>query len=377
MRSGSDPLRLSTIRMLVYATLPTLALLCLAEFTVRLTGAAEGCPGYHDSLLWMCDPILYFKANPYQVVNGHRLINRAGFRSDEFGPKRPGTYRIIALGDSCTFGVTSPKTKEEFYITEPYPQRLQRMVTERLGPGRVEVLNAAVPGYNSYQGIMLLRTKLRGLHPDLITVRFGWNDHQMSPHTGNAFHEPSTWVGLKAEDLLLRTALYPFSLRLGMMLRAKLQSSAQPEPSLPAVWTTDIPVDEYKHNLTRIVELGRSQGAAVWLLTAPHALLTEDFRARVQELATSPAGRMLLRSHAVPSFERLVEIHDSYNAATREVGAALGVPVIDMEAAYRQHAAEHLFAEDVLHPAQEGHDLEAEVLYERLVAEKVLVRSEK
>ncbi|MGD0949614.1 MAG: SGNH/GDSL hydrolase family protein [Candidatus Binatia bacterium] len=379
MRSGSNPLQLSTIRMLVYATLPTLVLLCVAEFTVRLTGAAQSCPGYSDSFLWACDPILYFKANPYQVINGHRLINHAGFRSDEFGPKRSGTYRIIALGDSCTFGVTLPKTKkDEFYIAEPYPQRLQRMVTERLGPGRVEVLNAGVPGYNSYQGVMLLRTKLRGLRPDLITVRFGWNDHMMSRERqiGNAFHEPSTWVGLKAQDLLLRTALYPFSLRLGMMLRAHWQS-AQPEPSLPAVWTPNIPIDEYKHNLARIVELGRSQGAAVWLLTAPHALLTEDFRAHVHELAPDSPARLLLQLHAVPSFERLVEIHESYNAATREVGAALGVPVIDMEAAYRQHAAEHLFSEDVLHPTQEGHDLEAEVLYERLVAEKVLVRGEK
>jgi lysophospholipase L1-like esterase len=373
MRSASDPLQLSTIRMLVYATLPTLALLCLAEFTVRLTGAAESCPGYHDSFLWMCHPILYFKANPYQVINGHRLINRAGFRSDEFGPKRPGTYRIIALGDSCTFGVTSLK-KEGFYIAEPYPQRLQRMVAERIGPGRAEVLNAGVPGYNSYQGVMLLRTKLRGLRPDLITVRFGWNDHLMSRerHIGNAFHEPSTWVGLKAQDLLLRTALYPFSLRLGMMLRAHWQSSAQPEPSLPTVWTPNVPVDEYKHNLTRIVELGRSQGAAVWLLTAPHALLTEDFREHANELAPSSPARLLLQWNAIPSFERLLEIHESYNAATREVGAALGVPVIDMEAAYRQHAAEHLFSEDLLHPTQEGHDLEAEVLYERLVAEKVL-----
>ena len=152
MRSGSYPLQLSTIRMLVYATLPTLVLLCLAEFTVRLTGAAEGCPGYRDSFLWVCDPILYFKANPYQTINGHRLINRAGFRSDEFGPKRAGTYRIIALGDSCTFGVTSPTTKEEFYIAEPYPQRLQRIVAERLGPGRVEVLNAGVAGVQQLPG---------------------------------------------------------------------------------------------------------------------------------------------------------------------------------------------------------------------------------
>jgi lysophospholipase L1-like esterase len=379
MRSGSYPLQLSTTRMLVYATLPTLVLLCLAEFTVRLTGAAQGCPGYRDSFLWVCDPILYFKANPYQTINGHRLINRAGFRGDDFGPKRAGTYRIIALGDSCTFGVTSPKTEDEFYIVEPYPQRLQRMVAERLGPGRVEVLNASVPGYNSYQGVMLLRTKLRGLYPNLITVRFGWNDHLMSPerHVGNAFHEPSTWIGLKAQDLLLRTALYPFSLRLGMMLRVHWQSGEQPEPSPPAVWTPNIPIDEYKHNLTRIVELGRSQGAAVWLLTAPHALLTEGSRARVHELATNPPARILLQWNAMPSLERLVEIHESYNAATREVGAALGVPVIDMEAAYRQHAAEHLFSEDVLHPTQEGHDLEAEVLYDRLIAEKVLVGSEK
>jgi lysophospholipase L1-like esterase len=372
MPSGSRPLQLSTIRMLVYATLPTLALLCLAEFTVRLTGAAEGCPRSGDSFMWVCDPILYFKPNPLQAINGHRLINQAGFRSDEFGPKRAGPYRIIALGDSCTFGVISQK--DGFYIPEPYPQRLQRMVAERLGPGRVEVLNAGVPGYNSYQGVMLLRTKLRGLHPDLITVRFGWNDHLMSRerHIGNAFHEPSTRAGRAAQDLLLRTALYPFSLRLGMMLRA-WHAGSPTDPLVPSVWTPDIPVDEYQHNLTRIVELGRAQGAAVWLLTAPHALLTEDFRAHLHELAPTSAARRLLQWNAVPSFERLVEIHEAYNAATRAVGAALGVPVIDMEAAYRQHAAEHLFSsEDVAHPTQEGHDLEAETLYDRLLAEKVL-----
>ncbi len=80
------------------------ALLALLEAVVRVTGAAERCSDRVSKSDWLvCDPILGYKINPQQKPNGEPL-NRAGFRTHEFTPKAPGTYRILALGDSCTLG---------------------------------------------------------------------------------------------------------------------------------------------------------------------------------------------------------------------------------------------------------------------------------
>ena len=61
--------------------------------------------------------------------------------------------------------------------------------------------------------------------------------------------------------------------------------------------------------------------------------------------------------------------HDRYNEATRALGRELGVPVIDMDAIYRDNPDVRLFLEsDVLHPSQWGQHLEADVLFRALVA---------
>jgi len=356
-------------KKLIFAAFPTVLLVAVAETLVRLTGAAETCPTYRSSKIWTCDPILYFKARPDAAPD----MNSRGFRGREPGKKEPGTYRILALGDSCTFGFASLGGRS--LVPAPYPQRLQELVDERAGPGKVDVLNAGSPGYNTYQGIMLLRSKLRDLDPDLITVRFGWNDHLMSPESWieNAFKEfDSRWVR-GAEDLLLQTQLYPFALRMGMELRFHLQKyMRRPLPSLPG-WRPNVPLDNYEHNLRRLAELGRAQGAQVWFLTAPSAFLTPALLAKYEALPADAPLRLLLAADRLPSFTRMMEIHEQYTAATRKVAAELGVPVVDLDALYHRHADMNLFGMgDFVHPTQEGHDLDAEALYDRLVDEKVL-----
>ena len=134
-----------------------------------------------------------------------------------------------------------------------------------------------------------------------------------------------------------------------------------------------MPLDQYKHNLRRMAEIAHGRGAEVWFLTSPNAFVTDENRGQYDKFPQAPSAKLLLTFNAIPSFERLIEIHDSYNAATREVGAELGVPVIDMDALYHQHSSEHLFTTtDVLHPTQQGHDLEAEALYGRLVTEGIV-----
>lgn len=374
MSDVPSPHRLTRRKRLVFALVPLLLMLLLAEVVVRMKGMATHCPNpYQDSPLWACDPILDFKLKPSLVVDGQPL-NSAGFRTHEFTKKPASVYRILSLGDSCTFGMLITDTFG--YIHEPYPQKLEQLVAQRVGPGKVEVLNAGTPGYNSYQGVMLLRSKLRDLHPDLITVRYGWNDHLMSRAGRDSFRETDSKLGRGVEDVLMRTALYPFVLRLGLEVQARRGDPINAKPTLadiPKEWKPNVPLAQYKENLRRIVTLGRAQGAEVWLLTAPHAFVIDENAGKYAEFPNTMAAKLLMTFSAIPTYARFVEIHDSYNNAVREMGAELGAPVVDMDAVYRAHASEHLFSSmDMPHPTQEGHDLEAETLYAKLVTDGII-----
>jgi lysophospholipase L1-like esterase len=367
MDTASTPKPRSLAKRLVFASIPLLVLLAALELWVRALRLDQDCPnGFSEGAMWACDPILNFRLRPDLVIGG-KPLNRAGFRTHEFTDKTPGVFRVLSLGDSCTFGIIASQAQGAEYIREPYPQQLERLVTERIGPDRLEVLNAGIAGYNSFQGLMLLRTKLRGLEPDLITVRFGWNDHFMSAEAAGAYgyREPDNAIVLGLQDLMLRTSLYGFFRRLNFELQA-LRASASPPPpiGLPTEWKPNVPREDYKHNLRRIVALGRARGAEVWLLTSPHAFVIDLNRGQEEKFP-----KQSLWFNALPTFARLVEIHDDYNQATREVGAELHAPVIDMDAVYRGHASEPLFSQrDAPHPTAQGHALEAETLYARLLA---------
>ena len=351
---------------LALVLVPLAILLGLAEASVRYTHADESCPNRFTGLpVWACDPILQFKLNPELDVLGQKL-SRAGFRTHEFTPKRQGVYRILALGDSCTFGQLQ-RGEHYGYVSNPYPLVLEKLLAERVGPGGFEVLNVGIPGYNSYQGLMLLRGKLRDLDPDLITVRFGWNDLFLSeapPGQGPYRESDRAWL-VALEDLALRTSLYPFVRRLGFELRAWRGQS--PDALRKAFvrqtqWSPTISLPDYEHNLRRIVEIGRARGAQVWLLTAPY------------NTTPSKKARNFVAFNNKIGFDQLMAEHDRYNEATRTLGRELGVPVIDMDAIYRDNQGVRLFVEsDVLHPSQWGQTLEADVLYRALVARGIAV----
>jgi hypothetical protein len=212
---------------------------------------------------------------------------------------------------------------------------------------------------------MLLRGKLRHLDPDLITVRYGWNDHFLSeaPPGKSPYRESDSRLVVALEDLALRTALYPFVRRLGFELRAWRGQNPQALREAFArqmQWSPTVPLPDYEHNLRRIVEIGRARGAEVWLLTSPY------------NPNPSETARNFVSINNRLGFEELMAVHDQYNEATRRVGRELGAPVIDMAAVYRDNRDNpdfRLFVEsDVPHPSQWGQNLEADVLYRALVA---------
>jgi hypothetical protein len=97
-------------------------------------------------------------------------INSKGLRNPEVDYARPpGTYRILALGDSWTFG---------FRLEEPdsYPRQLERALEERArgrgDPRRFQVINAGVIGYSTDQEAAWLRAEGHRYQPDLVLLAY-------------------------------------------------------------------------------------------------------------------------------------------------------------------------------------------------------------
>jgi lysophospholipase L1-like esterase len=264
------------------------------------------------------------------------------------------------------------------FISEPYPERLQTITTNRDGPGALSVFNAGQCGYNSYHGIMLLKTKLKSLRPNLVTVKYGWNDLLYSNVPPGTYREPSWAVTRGVQDLLLLTALYPYGRKLAMELRQMSQRGAATAAALPKPrdeWTPNVPPPDFEHNLRRIVEIVRSRGAVVWLLTSGDAFMTDEFRGREDAYANlATQQRTILGLGGIKSFRELEELHARYNDTVRKVGADLAAPVVDLaERVYRERAAEHLFTSiDAIHPNESGHALEAEALYRQLKTARIV-----
>ncbi len=97
-------------------------------------------------------------------------INSKGLRNRETPYEKPAdVYRILALGDSWTFG---------FRMNEPdaYPRQLERLLNERAAqrgdPRRFEVINAGVIGYSTDQEAAWLRVEGWKYQPDLVLVNY-------------------------------------------------------------------------------------------------------------------------------------------------------------------------------------------------------------
>ena len=97
-------------------------------------------------------------------------INSLGLRNPEISYARtPGRYRILAIGDSWTFG---------FRLEEPdsYPRPLETVLNQRARasgePANIEVINSGVIGYSTAQEAAYLRARGARFEPDLIVVAF-------------------------------------------------------------------------------------------------------------------------------------------------------------------------------------------------------------
>lgn len=130
---------------------------------------SRGRPGFFVS-----DPVLgqRLAANYdgwFAGVPAH--TNSFGFRDTrEYAlPKVPGTFRILVLGDSVTFGHGA------LYETT-YPYLLEQRLRSWRQEVKWEVWNLGIPGYNTAQELAYLNEVGERYAPDLVIVGFFLND---------------------------------------------------------------------------------------------------------------------------------------------------------------------------------------------------------
>ena len=204
-------------RELFVLTIPAIAIavvvsMVLVEAWVRMRwDDRRGTPGFY-----MSDPILGQRLTP-----GYRgwfagvpvEINSLGFRDTrDYSLDKPrGTFRILILGDSVTFGhgALSDTT---------YPYLLEQRLKQWRGEVGWQVWNLGVPGYNTSQELEYLKLVATPYQPDLVIVGFYENDL-----SGNELpRRPST--GRRAASALQRAMqrrLYSYELykRIALTIR--------------------------------------------------------------------------------------------------------------------------------------------------------------
>lgn len=313
-----------------------------------------------DVAVW--DP----RAGTYALVPGRHetaagvvVVNPAGFVGEPLAPDGPDLWRVVALGDSCTFGAGDG--------VDTYPAMLERRLEAEGRSGRrYEVVNAAISGLFARDALRRLRAEVPPLAPEVVTVYVGWNDlmkrSPLSQQPSRAFSDLAHALDRLWLTRGLRKLLF-------LHLRSRLLAPATGPESDRGRFDDFRPL-RYEATLERIVEATRALGARPLLATLPTVLRPwmnsgELRRARV-------VFPYLARTHAVGDFLDLIA---AYNRSIRAVAERRSVPLVDLARRFRALEEPRPFFYDTMHPNPAGMRRIARWLHEALGREGLLDRA--
>lgn len=307
-----------------------LLLILFLEGAVRIVH--EWRPGAHDWLVQ--DPILGFRLSP--SLDG---VNSLSIRNPEVEvPKPAGRVRVLVLGDSVAF----PRDGMVETI---------RTVFDGSAGETVEVINAAVPGYTTYQERLLFETRLQPTEPDIVVLQYCLNDNFKFLHSltrnGKFLISAQAQRALFAsnESFLSRVTRFS-SLVLEIRLRWLILSSKFKEASafpwedridFSAAWR-DESWNEVESNIAAIKALLSERESKFLVVAVP-------FEPQLGEEALSKD-----RSYTLKPQQRLFE------SCQR-----LSIPLLDLFPEFVEHRSQRLYT-DGIHLTPEGHRIAGEAV---------------
>lgn len=256
--------------------------------------------------------------HPNDFLNSYQ-INSKGFRGKEFtDQKNPGVFRILAIGDSITFGLFIPEEKTYFKL-------LEEKLNQTFAPLKFEVISVGIPGYTSYQGRQLLEKELLAYSPDAVIAYFGGNNE-----FSRSFYTDREYAALMNSSLeKLSKKIYAVNLLASTIKRLMPADNDKSKQTKLRVPPTD-----FSDDLVEIAKFTAQSNIALILVIPPHSTKNEP-------------------------------IAEEYSSLVRTFKGALSLA--DIDEAFKQQGADALFASDNVHPNEAGHQVIAEKIYEIIV----------
>lgn len=255
-------------------------------------------------------------------------INHAGFRDRERGPKtRP---RAMALGDSSVYGFG---VEDERVFTSVLETKLD-----------ADFINAAVPGYSTFQSLNLLDMRGMAFEPDLLIVANLWSDNNFDSFVDKELL--ASYAGWSGAGVYGVRAWLEHS-QLFRWLDWTLRVAPQGEAARKVGWQLGdvdprggrrrVAINDYAANLDALCERMRARGGGVLFVQLANR---EDLRPRAGQPAWAP-----------------------YREVMANTAARWGAPLVLIPEAFRASglSRDRLFL-DQMHPTAEGHAIMAEAI---------------
>ena len=270
--------RVSAWKKVLFAAITVVALLAAVEVMLMVLGVR---PVLYDQ-----DPYVGFSSYiplfvEHTEPNGQKNMVTANnklrfFNPQKFAAEKPaGTYRIFCAGGSTTFG-------------RPYDDMtsfcgwLRAMLPGADPSRRWELVNVGGISYASYRVALLMEELIR-YEPDLFIIYSGHNEFLEHRTYGRVIGTPRPIRGMGA--IMSRTRMYS-AVKRGMdaigeppdvaadrktnlpgEVKTLLESSTGPESYHRDIELREKVFEHYRYNLMRMVDIARSAGAEVILVT--------------------------------------------------------------------------------------------------------------
>jgi uncharacterized membrane protein YvlD (DUF360 family) len=265
-------------------------------------------------------PVPYISYVPDPAYKGH---NALGYRGPEVTiPKPDDAFRIVSMGGSTTY---STGTTAE----ESYPAFLESILRDEYGYHHVEVINAGVSGYSSWEVLASFAFRVLELEPDMLIYYGALNDltvrERLSSDCYRGMNPQRGLNGLRGlfvernAELPASTLYRLVAISLGWMSNPlALDSSFEP---------SRVHCERDPGDITLATRLDAN--TPVYFERNIRNLITLALAQNVQPVISSwaynvEADRPLLWRQAI----------DQHNAVTRQVATAMRIPYIDLAAEF-------------------------------------------
>jgi len=295
--------------------------LALAEVVLRVVIPPPNVWKYPQEQ-YLPDPDIGHRLAPNQTSFTHDKVvktNSSGIRDQEFTVQpRAGVYRIIAIGDSQTFG-------NGLDSSDTWPKQLEKELNDAGDRLRYEVLNCGIPGSDSWQHEIMLERMLRIYKADGVVLAFYVNDVVEKPSKINLAPEFKKHTLIARVNMLLKQSSLVMALHSAVKaVQLKMTPSESYLRHHALLMGDTSPVSrsrwrQVESSLIRMKLLSESSGNDFMVISLPK-------RDQVDGRLPAGAFRSHLQKIALDNDIRLFEMHEPLQAAYEQFGEKLFIP---------------------------------------------------